>query len=65
MRIRNVGPEGLGNAAASAAWQKVAAGDPEQLTVILQAMNGANALAQNWLRAAVEAVADRAQVEVD
>jgi hypothetical protein len=44
--LRAVGPEGQGNAAASAAW-------------LLVAMDGANDYALNWLRAAVDAVAGR------
>jgi hypothetical protein len=57
--IRNVGPEGKGNAAASEAWQKVSAQDGKELVTILKSMNGANDLAVNWLRAAVDAIAAR------
>ena len=59
--IRAVGIEGAGNAAAGVAWKEAAAAEPEKMTAILNAMNGANPLAQNWLRAAVETVADRAR----
>jgi len=59
--IRAVGVEGAGNEAAGAAWKQVAAAGPEQMASILKAMNGANPLAQNWLRAAVETVAARAR----
>lgn len=58
--LRAVGAEGAGNAAASTAWKTVAAGGPEQIQPALAAMNGANPLAQNWLRAAVETLAARA-----
>jgi hypothetical protein len=61
--IRRVGSEGAGNEAATAAWKVVAGEAPERMPAILKAMNGANPLAQNWLRAAVETVADRARVE--
>ena len=57
--IRAVGPEGQGNAAASAAWQKLAGGDAGTLVPLLEAMDGANDYALNWLRAAVDAVATR------
>lgn len=58
--LRAVGSEGAGNAAASAAWKKLVDGGPERLSEALAAMNGANPLAQNWLRAAVETLAERA-----
>lgn len=51
--------KGVGNVAASEAWQKVAAADPSQLTVVLAAMDGAQPLAANWIAAAVETIADR------
>ena len=57
--IRAVGPEGRGNAAATAAWKKLAAADARSLTTILGAMDGANDLALNWLRSAVDTVAGR------
>ncbi len=59
--LRAVGSEGAGNAAASAAWKIVASSGPEQIQPALKAMNGANPLAQNWLRVAVETLAARAQ----
>jgi hypothetical protein len=57
--LRAVGPEGQGNAAASAAWKKLAAGHAAALVPLLAAMDGANDYALNWLRAAVDAVAGR------
>ncbi len=57
--LRAVGPEGQGNAAASAAWKKLAVGDATTLVPLLVAMDGANDYALNWLRAAVDAVAGR------
>ncbi len=57
--LRAVGPEGQGNAAASAAWKKLAAGNASTLVPLLVAMDGANDYALNWLRAAVDAVAGR------
>ena len=57
--IRAVGPEGQGNAAASAAWKRLAAGDAPTLVPIFEAMDGANDLALNWLRPAVDTIASR------
>ncbi|MES2708612.1 MAG: hypothetical protein V4726_18605 [Verrucomicrobiota bacterium] len=55
-----VGPEGKGNADASAAWkQMVSTATPAQWPDILAAMDKANVLSQNWLRGAVYALADR------
>lgn len=59
--LRSVGPEGQGNVAASAAWDVVSRADAQSLPDLLAAMDGANELAINWLRSAVETVADRAR----
>ena len=59
--IRAVGPEGKGNAAAAQAWQALAQAKPAALPQILAAMDGANPLASNWLRAAVDTIASRAK----
>jgi len=58
--IRAVGPEGQGNSAASAAWQALSQAEIKSLPVLLAGMDDANDLALNWLRAAVDAVVDRA-----
>jgi len=57
--IRAVGPEGQGNVAASAGWKKLAESNVASLLPILEAMDGANDYALNWMRAAVDAVAER------
>jgi hypothetical protein len=57
--IRSVGPEGLGNAQASEAWKQLSAARASDLPTILGAMDGANELALNWLRAAVDSIAAR------
>jgi hypothetical protein len=57
--IRAVGPEGKGNAEAGAAWKSVSTEGGGALITILKAMNGANDLAVNWLRAAVDTIAAR------
>lgn len=58
--LRNVGPEGRGNAEAAPAWSVVAARGAADLPAVLEAMNGANDLAKNWLRAAAESIVARA-----
>ncbi|MFA5190755.1 MAG: hypothetical protein WC740_08515 [Verrucomicrobiia bacterium] len=58
-KVRAVGPEGRGNAEASAAWKQIAASDLGQLTTILGGMDGADDLIANWLRAAVDTIVAR------
>ena len=58
--LRQVDREGKGNRAATQAWSQItASADAEQLPTILAAMDGAGPLAANWLRAAVDAIAER------
>ena len=57
--IRAVGPEGRGNREASAAWKKLSESKAAVLLPILEAMDGANDYALNWLRAAFDAIASR------
>jgi len=54
--IRAVGPEGKGNADAAAAWKNLADAPAKEVPALLTAMDGANELALNWLRSAVDAV---------
>jgi len=56
-----VGREGKGNAAATIAWQQVAAAAPAAIPRILAAIDTANPLAANWLRLAVDAIAGRSK----
>jgi hypothetical protein len=58
-RIKAVGPEGEGNAEAGRAWRDLVALGPDALPAILTAFEGADDRAANWLRAAVDAVAER------
>ena len=58
--IRAVGLEGAGHVEASAAWRTLAATGAATLPFSLTGMDGANDLAANWLRSAVETVATRA-----
>ncbi|MSU63587.1 MAG: hypothetical protein EXS31_14520 [Pedosphaera sp.] len=57
--LRAVGLEGSGNAKASTSWKDLAAADAKALPKILSAMDGANDLALNWLRSAVDSIAAR------
>jgi hypothetical protein len=59
-RIRAVGREGAGNAEAGAAWKELVRLGPEALPAVLAGMDGADATAANWLRNAVDAIAERA-----
>ena len=57
--VRAVDKEGKGNAEASAAWKSIAAAKGADLPTILGAIDGANPLAANWLRGAVNVVETR------
>jgi hypothetical protein len=57
--IRQVGPEGKGNAAATAAWKRLVEDREAHPIFLLEGMNDANDLARNWLRAALETIAAR------
>jgi hypothetical protein len=58
--IRAVGKEGAGNDAAATAWQALVRQGPAALPETLAALDGAGPVATNWLRAAVEAITDKA-----
>lgn len=58
--LRSVQREGQGNEAAAKAWQQIVQADPATLPEVLKGMNGANPLAENWLRAALGVIADKA-----
>jgi hypothetical protein len=59
-KLRAVDREGKGNAEATEAWKEIAKSDAATLTQILAGMNGANPLAENWLRTAAGVVAEKA-----
>ncbi|MGH7226458.1 MAG: hypothetical protein ACRELF_24850, partial [Gemmataceae bacterium] len=59
-RLKAVGREGAGNEAAARSWKNVVSQGPKALPEILQAMDDADADAANWLRTAVDAIAERA-----
>ncbi len=58
--LRAVQKEGQGNETAAQAWQEIVKADAANLPEVLQGMNGANPLAENWLRTAVGVIADAA-----
>jgi hypothetical protein len=57
--IRSVGVAGAGQQRAVRAWRQLAQAPAGQLPAILAGMDGANPLATNWLRMAIDAVAER------
>lgn len=63
--IRAVGTEGDGNVAAGQAWEQLSGSGGEAIPEILAGMDGANVLAANYLRSAVETIASRGDVPMD
>jgi hypothetical protein len=59
-RLKAVGREGAGNEAAARGWKDLVSQGPAALPAILHAMDDADAAAANWLRTAVDAIAERA-----
>jgi hypothetical protein len=59
--IRAVGAQGTGNERAAASWKVVVAHGGGALPSLLAAFDGADATAANWLRTAIEAIAEREQ----
>lgn len=57
--LQQVGAEGQGHAEAIAAWPVVVRASADQLPVILASMRDENRLAVNWVRSAVDAIAQR------
>lgn len=51
--------EGKGHREATAAWKKLSGASVDQIPAILAGMQQADALSENWLRAAVETIAQR------
>ena len=54
-----VDAEGKGNAKASKAWAQLANGGADTIPALLDAMDDANDLAANWLRSAIDAIAQK------
>jgi hypothetical protein len=60
-RIKAVGREGAGNVEAAAAWKALVRQGPEALMEVLEGLDDATSpTAANWLRAAVDAIAEQA-----
>ena len=57
--LKAVGPKGKGNIQAAMAWQELSAADAGQLPTILAGLDDAGPLAANWIRAAVDTIAER------
>lgn len=57
--IKSVAREGAGNEAAAAGWKAVTAAGGEALIPTLTAFRGADPTASNWLRTAVDAIAEK------
>lgn len=57
--LRAVGPNGAGHREAAAAWATLARTDAAELPQILAGFEGAGPLAANWMRTAVDAIAER------
>lgn len=57
--LQQVGPEGQGHAEAIAAWPVVVQATADQLPIVLASMRDENRLAVNWVRSAVDAIAQR------
>lgn len=61
--VRATGPNGQGAAEAAKGWQMLSRAEVNALPELLQGMNGANPLAKNWLRSAIDAVREKARAE--
>jgi hypothetical protein len=57
--IKAVGPDGAGSADAARAWQELSHLPATDLPQLLATLDGASPAAANWLRSAVDAVAER------
>jgi hypothetical protein len=57
--LHKLGPKGEGNPQATEAWKQLSQADISQLPELLAGLDGANPLAANYIRAAIEAVAER------
>ena len=61
--IQAVGVEGIGNREAAAAFQKLSHAEPSSLLPLLKAVEPSNPIARNWLRSAIDVIAERATAE--
>ncbi|MBX9678886.1 MAG: hypothetical protein K2X38_08975 [Gemmataceae bacterium] len=58
-KIKAVGKEGAGNAEAAVAWKAIVAEGPKSIPVCLAALDDASPAAANWIRSAIETVAEK------
>jgi hypothetical protein len=58
-RIKAVGPEGAGNREAAAAWRELSRQGPDAIVPLLTSLDGASPAAANWLRSAIDTIAER------
>ncbi len=58
-KLRAVGPNGAGHREAARAWSELVQADAAQLPQILAGLSGAGPLAANWIRTAVDTIAER------
>ena len=58
-KIDQVGPKGTGAAAAASAWETLAKADATDIPTLLAAIEEDKPLAANYIRSAIEAIADR------
>jgi len=58
-KLRAVGPNGAGHREATPAWKELVKADVSELPQILGGLDGAGPLAANWIRTAVDAIAER------
>ncbi|MBI3409486.1 MAG: hypothetical protein HY040_14185 [Planctomycetes bacterium] len=61
-RIHSVGKEGKGNADAARAWRELVKEGPDALMEILTSLDDASPTAANWLRSAIDAIAEKTQL---
>jgi len=60
-QLRGAGPNGQGTDQAASAWKELAKQDPDSIIPLLSALDGANPVAANWIRSALDAVVERAR----
>src|SRR5262245_43967105 len=58
-KIKAVGKEGKGNPEAAAAWKELVKQDAAQLTDVIGGLDDAAPISANWIRAAVDAIAEK------
>ncbi len=58
-KLLAVGPHAAGHAEAAGAWQVVSRADARQIPLLLAALDNAQPLPANWIRAAIDAIAER------